>query len=87
MKFDPKSILHLHSAEGWLALAVGAVEILVHEPTVRWILTVMLLLGMAFALFFRLSRKGPEEGFSSLHLTFTPHVSGSQHPDASNLNA
>jgi hypothetical protein len=87
MKFEPEWILHLHSAEGWLALAVGAVEVLVHEPTVRWILTVMLLLGMAFALFFRLSRKGPDEDFSTLHLTFAPHASGFQHPNASKLNA
>jgi hypothetical protein len=75
MEFDPKWILHLHSAEAWLALAVGAVEVLVHEPSVRWILTVMLLLGMAFALFFRLSRKSPDGDFSVLHLTPAPHAS------------
>ncbi len=53
MESHPKWIHLLHSPEAWIALVVGGAEILIHEPSVRFALIVMLALGIAFAVFFR----------------------------------
>jgi hypothetical protein len=72
MESHPKWIHLLHSPEAWIALVVGGAEILIHEPSVRFALIVMLALGIAFAVFFRKMRNGPSSDFVSLHLISPP---------------
>lgn len=80
MESHPKWIHLLDSPEAWIALVGGGVEILIHEPSVRFAVILMLALGIAFAAIFRKMRKGPSSDFVSLHLIAPPRGSVPQIP-------
>jgi hypothetical protein len=80
MESHPTWMHLLHSPEAWIALVVGGVEILIHEPSVRFAVILMLALGIAFAAIFRKMRKGPNSDFVSLHLIAPPRGPAPQIP-------